>query len=143
MKKKLFEATQFKASQFSTAEEKAKFANQFVAFVEADFVGSKFPKWFYTRLSMTFGHIAHFNQNGFYQTWFDSTASKLDFLKRTLNYGHGDPQFTYSDVERVLALWVRNSSLIGEYAKRLSQQIEAQERALLAKLKAKYETGNA
>jgi hypothetical protein len=137
----LFEASQFTPTEFSTTEDKAKFANHFVAFVESDFSASKFPHWFYKRLSMCFGHIAHFNQGGFYETWFSSTASKVRFLKYTLDYGgYGDPRYTYSDVEQDLGVWLRESPLIETLQLRNAQEIEAEERRVLARLKAKYES---
>jgi hypothetical protein len=141
MKKMLFEAGQFTPTEFSTAEDKARFANQFVAFVESDFSASKFPNWFYKRLSMSFGHIAETDQGGFYETWFSSTARKVQFLKHTLDRGGcGDPRYTYSDVEQDLGVWLRESPLIETLQLRNAQEIEAEERRVLARLKAKYES---
>ena len=51
----------------------------------------------------------------------------------------GVPQFTYSDVERALSTWVVESGLIEKYASVYKSDMETSERALLAKLKAKYE----
>jgi hypothetical protein len=141
MKRIIFAPHQFTPTEFSTVYDKARFANQFVAFVESDFSASKFPNWFYKRLSMSFGHIAHTDQGGFYLTWFSSTARKVDFLKHTLNRGgYGDPRYTYSDVEQDLQVWLRESPLIETYQLRNAQEIEAEERRVLALLKAKYES---
>ncbi len=139
-----FRAEQFTPTQWATAEDKAMFANHFVRFAQAGFPRTLFYKWFYARLSRTFGHIAHYDQGGFYATWFDSTQDKLEFLKRTVEHGdhpYGDPVFTYSDVERVIARWVIEEGLIKTYADRLAQEVEAEERAMLAKLQNKYQTG--
>lgn len=107
MPKRVFTADQFTPTEWSTAEDKAKFANQFVAFVESDFNRSKFPKWFYTRLASTFGHIAHYNQDGFYATWFENTESKMEFLEKTMAYPcYGSSSHTYSDVEIALQNWL-------------------------------------
>lgn len=134
-----FTASQFTPTKFDTAEDKAKFANQFVRFVESGFKWTIFPKWFYTRLSMTFGHIANFNQQGFYATWFGSTESKLAFLRQTLSGGqYGDPAYTYSDVEKALAAWVRERDFLTQYQLRSALDIERFERGELARLKAKY-----
>ena len=104
---KLFTAEQFTPTKFDTAEDKAKFANHFVRFVESDFKSTLFPKWFYTRLSMTFGHIAHYNQSGFYSEFFESTMDKVRFLEQTRLAGcYGSPEHTYCDVERVIVKWV-------------------------------------
>ena len=32
---------------------------------------------------MTFGHIAHYNQSGFYSEFFESTMDKVRFLEQT------------------------------------------------------------
>ena len=109
---KLFTAEQFTPTKFDTAEDKAKFANHFVRFVESDFKSTLFPKWFYTRLSMTFGHIAHYNQSGFYSEFFESTMDKVRFLEQTRLAGcYGSPEHTYCDVERVIVKWVRDSGI--------------------------------
>ena len=36
------------------------------------------------RLSNDFGHIAHYNQHQFYETWFTCDKDRLEFLKNTL-----------------------------------------------------------
>ena len=131
----------YTATKFSTAEDKAKFERQFKAFVLADFPASKFPKWFYQRLSNTFGHIAHYDQGGFYSTWFTCNRDKLAFLQRTAEYDCcGDPAYTFSDVERVLAAWVRDTRLISLYTDKLNSETEKAERAQLARLQEKYQT---
>lgn len=100
----------------STAADKAKFLRQFQKFVESDFAPSKFPKWFYNRLSMTFGHIAHYNKGGFFGTFFESTRDKVEFLRQTLGYGcYGDAGFTYCDVERDIQSWLREQSTLAQY----------------------------
>lgn len=126
-------------TQWEGAEQKEKFIVQFKKFVESDFKKSKFPLWFYKRLSMTFGHIAHYNQGGFYATFFEDTKGKLDFLKITQYPIYGDPAFTYSDAERVIQAWVKEKGIIDTYTKRLADEIEASEKAILATLKNKYE----
>lgn len=65
----MFTANQFTATKWESAEQKAKFANHFVRFVKSGFKPTLFYSWFYKRLSMTFGHIAHFNRQGFWHTW--------------------------------------------------------------------------
>jgi hypothetical protein len=105
--KVMFSPQQFTPTEFSTAEDKAKFANHFVRFVESGFKESLFPKWFYTRLSMTFGHIAHYNRNGFYETWFANTDKQMEFLQHTMRYPcYGQPEYTYCDVEEALIYWL-------------------------------------
>ena len=104
---KIFNASQFVPTKYSTAEEKAKFANQFVKFVDNGCQLKHFPKWFYRRLSMTFGHIAHYNLEGFYDTWFCHPSSLWNFIQHTLGYPcYGDPEYTYSDVEKAIQEWL-------------------------------------
>jgi hypothetical protein len=50
----------FTPTQWDTAETKLKFANHLLNFIAADFPEAKFTQQFYNRLSMTFGHIAHY-----------------------------------------------------------------------------------
>jgi hypothetical protein len=138
-----FDALQFVPTEFHTAEDKAKFANQFVKLVESDFSKNMFPKWFYTQLSMTFGHIAHYNQMGFYDEFFRDTKGKIDFLKITIYYPYsGDAAYTYSDVERVLAHWVLGERITEKYEGLLNREVELFERGELHRLKSKYEKSN-
>jgi len=135
-----FTPTEFVPTQWDTAEAKAKFANQFVRFVGSDFEPKKFPKWFYQRLSMTFGHIAHFNQMGFYETFFTSNEGKIRFLLDTLQGGgYGDPAFTYSDVEKALKAALPLEELIREYQRQQDAARLDAERAEYARLKQKFE----
>ena len=138
--KKVCSAADFTATEFSTSEDKAWFANYFVYFVESDFSRSLFTQRFYTRLSICFGHIAHYNQHGFYDEWFSSTNRKADFLRHTLQaQAHGLPEFTYCDVERAIRRYLRGSSLLETYAIQARVETETRERALLGRLRAKYE----
>lgn len=138
--KALFTASQFTPTEWSSAEEKAKFANHFVRLVESGFKETMFQKWFYTRMSKCFGHIAHYNQGGFYNVWFTNTENQLAFLKHCLQGGgYGSPEFTYSDVERSLKTWIREMELILKMETQISKASESSERAQLAALKAKYE----
>lgn len=129
----------FTATKWDPAEQKEKFVSHFLRFVKADFKWTLFYNWFYTRLSMTFGHIAHYNKNGFYGTFFTTIKGKVDFLKITLNYPcHGDPEYTYSDAEKVIQKALRDGSYLQKYQKQLAQEIEKEEKAELARLQAKY-----
>jgi len=134
-----FTSEQFTPTKFYTAADKAKFANQFVRFVTRSFKPTLFPKWFYQRLSNTFGHIAHYDQGGFYETWFSSLNRQLAFLKRTAESEiYGDVEYTFSDVERVLKAWVIESGLVAQYQAAVDATVETNERAELARLQTKY-----
>lgn len=132
-------ADAFTPTKWDTSDKKAAFAKQFIRFVESDFARSKFPKAFYQRLSMTFGHVAHYNQHGFFEEFFTTTAGKVRFLRQTLAHPcWGDPAFTYSDVERALQAWLRASGVLSQFEQRLADETEAEDRAALARLQAKY-----
>src|SRR5262249_861762 len=89
-----FTAEQFTPTKWDAGQTKANFARQFVKFVESDFDQRLFSQAFYRRLSMTFGHIAHFNRQGFFETFFSTTADKVRFLRMTLVHPcFGDPAF--------------------------------------------------
>ena len=106
--KKLFNASQFVATKWDSAEDKAKFANHFVRFIKSGFKETLFYNWFYTRLSMCNSHIAHYNKTGFYDTWFAETSFQNNFLQKWADFTcYGDPTYTYSDVEKVLKDWVQ------------------------------------
>ena len=131
----------FTATQCSTKEDKQKFAKKFIAFVKSDFKESLFTKDFYNRLSMCFGHIAHYNREGFYNTWFSGRRHKIEFLKRTLTYGcHGDPAWTYSDVETYLGDHDEIRKALEFQKREYAKEIEKSEREQLTYLQEKYKT---
>ena len=104
--KTLFYAKQFTPTKWESAEQKAKFANHMIRFIDSGFKYTLFHTWFYKRLSMTFGMIAHYNKRGFYYTWFD--GNEREFIQRLLSHPcYGDPEYTYSDVEKALQSYIR------------------------------------
>ena len=117
-----FTADRFAGTQWESAERKAEFARDFIRFVESDFDRRRFTDKFYRRLSKTYGHIAHYNRAGFYDTFFTTTEDKVRFLRQTA--GHtcvGDPAYTYSDVERALQAWMNHNSVLARYEQRLAE----------------------
>lgn len=134
-----FNADAFTATKWEKAEKKVLFAKHFVRFVESDFSSRLFTHPFYVRLALCFGHIAHYNRHGFYETFFVSTETKVRFLRLTLQHPcWGDPAFTYSDVERALQSWLKQRGVLAKYEQRLAEEQEAAERAELDRLKKKY-----
>ena len=134
-----FDSSQFTPTKWSTAQDKAAFANRFIRLVQSDFAAKHFTEKFYQRLTNTFSHIAHYNRGGFWDTFFTSTADKVRFLKMTVQYPcHGDPAWTYSDVEQAVRAWLKAVGTLEQYQQRLADEIEAGERALLARLQQKY-----
>ena len=69
-----FQAESFTPTKWSTAEQKAKFANQLMAFIAADFPENKFTKALYNRLSQCFGMIAHYVEGVIMRSVFANTA---------------------------------------------------------------------
>lgn len=132
---KTFDAGKFAATETYTAEDKAKFANQFVTFVESDMDRRKFTKAFYTRLHMMFGFIAHYDIHGFYAVYFTDPQTVLDFLKSIV---HGPHYGDWADVERELASWVLSTGTLEEWAEKAAQYVEDKELAEYARLKNKY-----
>jgi hypothetical protein len=134
-----FQPTQFTATKWETAQDKARFASQFQRFVQSDFAAQHFTDRFYRRLSMTFAHIAHYNRDGFWSEFFTTTADKVRFIEQTLQYPcYGDPAWTYSDVERALQAWLKDEGTLDRYRQKLAEETEAAERAELARLQRKY-----
>ncbi len=111
-----FSPAAFTPTRFASAEDMAKFANQFVAFVSAGCPQSKFTHRFYERLCRMFQHIAHYNQNGFYEEWFNSAEKRHQFLEQALSSPtYGSPEWTWSDVERALQDWIRSSGIFERF----------------------------
>jgi hypothetical protein len=139
MPKIVFSANQFTATQFSTPENKASFANHFFRFIDSGWKRTVFTEKFYNRLSNCFSHIAHCDVHGFYETWFTDDSSRLNFLRHTLKFPcYGDPAYTYSDVERAIQLELRGRCLVAWYETRVEAATRAHELAQLTRLQAKY-----
>ncbi|MEE9481806.1 hypothetical protein [Methylobacterium ajmalii] len=134
-----FTAAQFTPTQWDTSEVKAKFANKLARFIINDFPETSFDNRFYQRLSMTFGHIAHYNRAGFYDAQFSDTRAKLSFIKQLVGYPcYGSPAFTYSDVEHEVRAWLLTSGVPARIEAQLAAEVAAAERAQLQRLMAKH-----
>jgi len=139
-----FTADRFSPTSWEPSKKKAQFAKTFIRFVQADFPRRQFTKAFYRRLSLTFGHIAHFGVFGFFDTFFTTTPDKVRFLRMTLQYQPvGDPSFTYSDAEKAIQSWLVQNGVLAKHEQRLAEEVEAAERKELARLKEKYECSHA
>jgi hypothetical protein len=141
MPKGPFLPSEFVPTEFSTAVDKANFGNTFLHFIDSEWKQALFTKSFYSRLSMCFFHIAHYNQSGFYETWFTSEADRLRFLRHTLDYPcYGDPAFTFCDVERAIQREVRRSNYLALYELKVAEAVRSAEMEILTRLEAKYRT---
>ncbi len=141
MPKGPFLPSDFTATKFSTAVDKAEFGNTLLRFIESEWASELFTKSFYNRLSMCFSHIAHYNRTQFYEEWFSSLAAQVRFLKHTLRFPcYGDPEYTFSDVERAIQREISNRNYLARYELRLAEEQQATDLVLLRKLECKYRT---
>ena len=109
----MFTSDMFTATQWASAEEKARFANHYVKFVTDGFKQSQFTKWFYNHLANRFGHIAHHDKAGFYEEWFSTPERQEEFIKNALDWPcYGEATWTFSDVEKQLKRWLLNSLVV-------------------------------
>jgi hypothetical protein len=129
----------FSTTKFSTAADKAEFGYHFLRFIDAEWAQALFTKGFYHRLSMCFGHIAHCDRATFYETWFTSDRDRLRFIEKTLKWPcWGDPEYTFSDVERAIQEEVRKRNYLARYQLRVAEADRASEIETLRRLEAKY-----
>ena len=134
-----FVAADFVPTHWDNAEQKAKFANALLTFVAHDFPRSKFHESFYRRLSNTIGQIACYNCDG-YGRFFLTAADKLEFLEQCVTWScHGDPMYTYSDVERAVVARLTQSQIVAILSSQIAVERRRRELALLSELKARYE----
>ena len=139
MSKRPFLASEFVATKFSSAAEKAEFGNALLHFIDSGFARNLFTDRLYGRLSNCFGHIAHYNLTGFYEEWFLSLTAQVRFLEHTLRFPcYGDPEFTFSDVESEVQREVRNRNYLPRYRLLLAEEQRGAELILLERLEGKY-----
>jgi hypothetical protein len=137
-----FTPAEFTATRWSAAADKAKFANALMTFMAQEFPRPRFTRALYQRLSNTFWHIAHTNIDGYYSVFFETDADRLAFLDQTLRWPcHGDPAWTFSDVERAVQKRLRASGVIDILRMREADATRKRELAQLARLEAKYGAG--
>jgi hypothetical protein len=136
-----FLPSDFTATKFSTVADKAEFGNTLLRFIESEWASALFTKSFYNRLSMCFGHIAHYCRSQFYEEWFSSLDAQLRFLKHTLRFPcYGDPEYTFSDVEKAIQREIVNRNYLARYELRLAEEQQATDLVLLRQLESKYRT---
>jgi len=135
-----FTANDFTPTKWHSASDKADFANALLKFIAQDFSRAKFHNALYRRLSSTFGHIAHYDRNGFYETFFLDAKGKIAFLEQCVNWPcFGDPTYTYCDVERAVIGRLKSADILTLLQSQTRIEQRQTDLALLAKLKARYE----
>jgi hypothetical protein len=71
-----------KSTKFMSAEEKGKVLKDWQRFIENDFDKAKFTKRLYNHLIQHCSFIAHYNQGGFYGTYFEDPEDTMKFIKQ-------------------------------------------------------------
>ncbi len=141
MQKGPFSPSEFASTEWSTTAEKADFGNSLLHFLDAGCPRELFTRKFYTRLSMTFGNITHYNLDGFYDTWFTRERHRLGFVQKLLRWPcHGDPKFTFSDVEYAVQRVTRERNYLGRFELGAAEEMRGAEMKDLERLEAKYRT---
>ena len=134
-----FLPSDFTATKFSSAADKAEVGNAFLHFIDSKWKQALFTEKFYKRLSKTFGHIAHYDRPTFYATWFTSDADQLRFLQNALRWPcWGDPAFTFCDVERALQREISKRNYLALYELKAAESLRSAEMVILERLEAKY-----
>jgi hypothetical protein len=141
MSKGPFLPSEFVPTKFSSAADKADFGSALLNFLDADCPQELFTKKLYQRLSMTFGHIAHYDRSGFYDTWFTRPRHRAAFVEKTLRWPcHGDPEFTFSDVEYAIQQVMRQRNYLARFELKAAEALRTAELRDLEWLEAKYRT---
>ncbi len=139
MTKGPFSPAEFVPTEWSTAAEKAAFGNTLLRFIDAGCPRELFTKKFYTRLSMTFGNIAQYNLESFYDTWFTRDRHRAGFVLKLLRWPcHGDPNSTFSDVEYAIQRVIRERNYFPRLELGAAEELRAAEMKDLERLEAKY-----
>ncbi len=123
---KPFSPDQFTHAQCGSPQDKADFGNNLVAFILGGYKFADFTDALYKRLSMTFGHIAHYDRRGFYSEWFSDGNSILQWIDYIRNYTPlGSAEWTFSDLEREFKGWIeRNLPTLMEHLQDKADQEE-------------------
>ena len=134
----LFTDANFTPTKFETGGDKAWFANTLCRFIARDVAKTMWTQRLYRRLSLTFGHIAHYNSHGLWGEFFDNLQGKIAFLEQTLTYPcYGQPDHSYCDVERAVQSRLDAAKTLATYRALRAAEIEGAERALLTCLREK------
>jgi hypothetical protein len=130
----------FTPTKFHSADDKAWFANALLKFLADDCPRSGFTDRLYVRLSNSFGHIAHYDRSGFFEHFFLTLQTKVEFLEQTLQWlCYGSAEFTFCDVEILVQSRITTANLLAIIKAQRDSDTARRERELLERLKAKYE----
>jgi hypothetical protein len=90
----------------------------------------------YDAFSRSFGFIAHYNRNGFFEARFGSPSARISTLA---GMSARDAWYSNRALEKALRVVVAKHGLFEAAAREHDAEIVRRERAELARLKAKYE----
>jgi hypothetical protein len=139
----------FVAEQFTTmvnggitAEAKADYGNQLMRFIASGFKRTLFTKSLYNNLNSSFGHIVHFDIDGFYAVWFSDVYRQYEWLMYVLRHDiYGDPKYTRCDVERAVKSCIVVRGYTSEYYRLTEAATRIGELQELRRLQRKYPQG--
>ena len=98
MPKRPFDASQFVATEWNSAADKAAFGNTYLHFIESGWKQSLFTKGFYQRLSNCFSHIAHYVESVIMQSW--TVQTRMNGITGSLFAPHNPMADTQSSPAR-------------------------------------------
>ena len=134
----------FTATKWDTAEDKAKFLKKLQAFVIQGFQKRQFTLALYRHLINMFGHIAHYNLDGFWDHWFTDVGRQAEWLMHAKQYSaYGDPAWTWSDVERAFREWLHQpeqETLLKSLQETQASLVRAERKEIYLRLKKEFET---
>ena len=103
------ERGEFVPTEYATAAQKKKCFNWLKRFMLAGCPKSMWRKetynWLYKHL---FGHIAHYNMDGFWYEWFERKKTCIEWVAGIMERScYGSPTHTWSDVEVAIQNWLK------------------------------------
>jgi hypothetical protein len=82
----MIKCIKFTDEKYMTAKEKVAVYKAWVIFLDCGFKQEHFTKALYSHLMQHCGYIAHYNQDGFYETYFQSPIGIQDFFNHFNGY---------------------------------------------------------
>lgn len=112
-----------------------RFAKILCDFVDSGFERKKFTLALYHKLCQQFFHIAHYNIDGFYGTWFARLEQRIQWLDHILNC----PHWCDTPAERLIMRIARESGLRDTLADQLTEKRRVQRLERYHELKQEFE----
>ena len=109
-KKSLTQKFEFKDVKYMTAAEKMALLGEWVLFLDSRCSREKFTKSLYQHFNLHWNHIAHYNIDGFYETWFSDESLRREFMDKfecefaggRLDYGANGANSDYHDINQAM-----------------------------------------